>query len=82
MKKILFAITLVMMIAVGAKAQNDNWFRSNDGIYDNRGTGTGSDIELPGGHNLTNDANGVPLGTGLLILTALGAGYAVARKKK
>lgn len=81
MKKILFAIAFVMMIAVGAKAQNDNWFRSNDG-YDNRGTGTGSDIVFPGGHNLTNDANGVPLGTGLLILTALGAGYAVARKKR
>lgn len=82
MKKILFAIAFVMMIAVGAKAQNDNWFRSNDGIYDNRGTGTGSDIVLPGGHNELTDANGVPLGSGLLVLTALGAGYAVARKKR
>ncbi len=84
MKKILFAIAFVMMMVVGANAQNDNWFRSNDDIYNNRpgGDSENPNIVFPGSHEISTDANGVPLGTGLLILTALGAGYAVARKKR
>ena len=35
------------------------------------------------GHVLTdNDANNTPLGSGLLVLTALGGGYALTRKRK
>lgn len=86
MKKILFAIAIVMMIGFTASAQRgtDGFFGSyNDDSYGNRGI---SDLGLPTlqnemGSDPTPDPT-VPLGTGLLILTALGAGYAVARKKK
>ena len=56
MKKILFAIAFVTMMAANANAQID---------------GFSGDINAP-----------VPVGSGLLVLTALGAGYAVAKKKK
>ena len=70
------------MMMVIANAQSDNFFRSsgNDG-YENR------EGEMPGfgfDHFTGNDQNGgtSPVGSGLIILGALGAGYAVARRKK
>ena len=36
---------------------------------------------LPGTHGYEDDVT-APLGSGLLVLTALGAGYAVARRKR
>lgn len=86
MKKILFAITLVMTMGICASAQNDGFFTNWNNMDDNR---TGSGIGIgditpanPGGEigEYSNDQQ-APLGTGLLILTALGAGYALARKK-
>lgn len=90
MKKILFAIAIVMMLGLTANAQGRDGFFSNWGDnYNDRGTiGTGSidNITLPGGNLVTGDGYGndepAPLGSGLVVLTALGAGYAVARKRK
>ena len=82
MKKILFAIAIVLMLGFTASAQgNDGYFRGfrGDDVY--RDPGDALDIENPGGHGLTNNQE-TPLGSGLLVLTALGAGYAVARKKR
>ena len=83
MKKILFAIAFVMMMVIGANAQTDGFFtKSFDEGYSNRL----DENSLPGigfDHLDTNDQNGgAPLGTGLLILTALGAGYALKRKRE
>ena len=81
MKKILFAIVFVIMIGFCANAQADGFFReSNDGAAGNRETTTPM---LPVSHGTGNDAAaGVPLENGLLILTTIGAGYAVMRRKK
>ena len=38
-------------------------------------------IVFPTTHFTNTDQNGSPLGSGLLVLTALGAGYAVMRKR-
>lgn len=92
MKKILLAIALVSMIGLGASAQR---FGSSDGFFNNwedvgngldqfddfdnlRGGGPG----LPGGGHGHGGDPSAPLGSGLLVLTALGAGYAVARRKR
>ena len=84
MKKILFAIAIVLTIGLTANAQNkqDSFFSGwDDNGWTNRG-----DAILPVipsiNYNNTNDEPGAPLGSGLLVLTALGAGYAVARKKR
>lgn len=85
MKKILFAIAFVMMISIGANAQkNDGFFRNWDNGTGDRTTEISSITPLiPGGVPGEFDTDQeAPLGSGLLILTALGAGYAVARKKK
>ena len=81
MKKILLATALVLAMGLGANAQRDSFF--ND--WEDIGNGLDRDaIEmpgLPGSHGLyTNES--APLGSGLLVLTALGAGYMIARRRK
>ena len=84
MKKILFTIALTITLGLTATAQNDGFFNNwND--FDNGldRTGIGNEIGfvLPASHGNGLDTPSAPLGSGLLILTALGAGYAVARKR-
>ena len=82
MKKIFFAIAIIVMLAMTANAQRDGFFNNfdnNDRTITPGETFDDMNSIMPG-HGLTSDP--APLGTGLLILTALGAGYAVARKKK
>ena len=86
MKKIIFAIAMIMTLAMNANAQRDtffsDWYDENSDIRTN-----GTNIpNLPNnnlilGGEFGNDVN-APIGSGLLILTALGAGYAVARKRR
>ena len=81
MKKILFAIAFVMMVVI-ANAQSDGFFKSSDGGYSNRdGEGGSTGIMALPNHGADTDQT-APLGTGMLILTAMGAGYAIARRKK
>ena len=86
MKKILFAIAIVLTLGLTANAQRDGFFANYEDIYADRGTGSSeytlgapvhglSDVNAPGGE-------AAPLGSGLLILTALGAGYAVVKHRK
>lgn len=78
MKKILLVLSLVITIGFGASAQSDGWFKaSGEDSYNERNASFG----LPTEHGLTTDAP-APLGEGLLILTAMGAGYAIARRKR
>ena len=83
MKKILFAIAIVITMGMTANAQRDAFFTWNDASDDlNRyNDGNGIDFNLPTQHGDTGDQT-TPLGTGLLIMTALGAGYAVAKRRK
>ena len=84
MKKILFAIAIVLTVSLTANAQS-----KNDAFVTEWGSGTrtwGDDalgLLIPtGAIGGSNDDQPLPLGSGLLVLTALGAGYAVARKRK
>ena len=82
MKKILFAIAIVLTLGLTANAQGrDGFFSSWDNNNNRDPEWNTTDFIVPNivlGDN--NDVN-APLGSGLLVLTALGAGYAVARKK-
>ena len=82
MKKILFAIAIVITMGMTANAQRDAFFTWNDASDDNsRDPGNGVNFDLPTQHGADGDQT-TPLGTGLLIMTALGAGYAVAKRRK
>ena len=76
-----FALSLAMAFGMllpnAASAQSDDFFRTEDNFGGNR--------DFPTTEAIKNNGIGqseAPLGSGLLILTAVGAGYAVARRKR
>lgn len=81
MKKIIIALAIVLSVSLTANAQSDGWFKASDGDFNDRTEGTSPGFGLPTEHGSTADAP-APLGEGLLILTAMGAGYAIARRKR
>ena len=83
MKKILFAIAITMMFGFAASAQSDSFFKNTYNDYGNRSAASFDTPTVPSGNLGGISGNpDAPLGSGLLVLTALGAGYAVARKKR
>ena len=84
MKKIIFAIVFAIMtvFCANAQPQGDDFFRDYD-YYMNR-IDAAPDVPWDAvGYIIVNNApQQEPLGSGLLILTALGAGYAIRKKKK
>lgn len=83
MKKILFAIAIILTIGLTANAQNkqDSFFSGwDDNGWTNRGDAILPVIPSINYNSITDEP--APLGSGLLVLTALSAGYAVARKRK
>ena len=81
MKKTLFTIAILMTMALSATAQCDAFFSWNDASNETYRTGESINFALPQSHGADYDSE-APLGSGLLILTALGAGYAIKRRKK
>ena len=82
MKKILFAIAIVLTMTFNASAQIDSFIGPD---YSNNVDRTGDIMPLLpifGVGAYDGDQSATPLGSGLLILTALGAGYTIARKRK
>ena len=83
MKKIIFAIAIVLTMGFSVNAQSDGFFRGGDDGGGNRTDISGTTPALPqGGVGVRSDDQPAPLGSGLLVLTALGAGYALTRKRK
>ena len=85
MKKILFAIALTITLSLTASAQfndTDGFFNNSWGENNRYDSGDGFSFVLPSLHGFGEDTPSSPLGSGLVILGALGAGYAVARKRK
>ena len=78
MKKLALTIALISTMALGANAQRDAFVTWDDNEwerYDNNGIA----FTLPSMHGSSFDDN-APLGSGLLVLTILGAGYATKRR--
>ena len=85
MKKLSLTIVLLLTMCLGASAQYDGYFRDSESGYrdDNSYPGDGYNLPLVPNSRPGEQPNmdAAPLGSGLLILTALGAGYAIARRK-
>ena len=84
MKKILFAVALTITLGFTASAQfninTDSFF--NDWEQSDRLDVGGFNFVLPSTHGFGVDTPSAPLGSGLLIFGALGAGYAVAKRRR
>ena len=89
--KALVLLTIITLgIAMPMMAQSDGFFKSEEGLYGNRATASGNITNQTFGQDpgtivsggITNQQFGAPLGSGLLIMVAAGAGYAIARRKR
>ena len=82
MKKLLFTIALLITLSVATNAQKDGFFSWNGNDEDDifRDVTT-SGLVLPSTHGDIHDYN-APVGSGIAILTLLGAGYAIKRRRK
>ena len=80
MKKLALTIGIVLMMGIGASAQNSLLGKeSYDEDFMDRADAT-TPLTLPG-FGSTDDEE-APLGTGIAIMTALGAAYLVGKKRK
>ncbi len=83
MKKLLFTIALLITLSVATNAQKDGFFSWNgndeDDIYRDVTT---NGLVLPSTHGTGVDYNSTPIGSGIAILTLLGAGYAIKCRRK
>lgn len=84
MKKTFLTLALVFMASFSMFAQSDGFFNYyNDDIYNRLDNPNTFGIDLPQSNLGSNHQNEpAPLGSGLLILTVLGAGYVVRKRKE
>ena len=102
-KRKLKVLLLSLMMAIGlmvpstGHAQNDQFFKNGEDLYNNRADAGGSLTNQTfgnsgysltnqtfgsNGYNLTNQTFGAPLGSGLLIMVMAGVGYAIVKKNE
>ncbi|MBO4575119.1 MAG: hypothetical protein J5708_07345 [Bacteroidales bacterium] len=79
MKKILLVLTLVLTMSVNISAQSDWFVGGSDYSIRNEDL---FPILLAGNVGSFTDDEPAPVGSGLLVLTLLGAGYAVSKKRR
>jgi hypothetical protein len=80
LKALVLSMVMTLGFVMPMAAQTDGFFKNNnEDIYGNRDGGTSVT-----GSSITNQQFGqtVPVGSGLLIMVAAGAGYAVARRRR
>ena len=83
MKKKIFVIAILMTMAFCANAQRDGFFSGYNDDFISRDIDDINGLLVMPNSNIgsyTNDS--APLGSGLLILTALGGGYVLTRRKR
>ncbi|MBQ4205716.1 MAG: hypothetical protein II662_03540 [Bacteroidales bacterium] len=83
MKKILFTIAIIMVMAFSAYAQRDGFFNNyyND-VYNDRMTDPNEiGLLMPNSTIGSNTNESAPLGSGLLIMTVLGAAYMIKKNR-
>ena len=80
LKTFVFSFIMALFFVMPLTAQRtDGFFNSNDALYANRDYDTPVPIT---GNGVTNQQFGAPLGSGLLIMVAAGAGYAISRRRR
>ena len=84
MKKLFLILVWTLTVGFNMLAQSDSFFKTdNDDIYNRLEDPTSLGLNLPHSNiGSTTNEPAAPLGSGLLILTALGAGYAIRKRKK
>lgn len=82
MKKLLLTIAIIFVFSIVTNAQSDGYFAKDSKSGNSYRETENVDVPIfPSSHGTTNSID-APLGSGLLILTALGCSYALTRRKQ
>ena len=86
MKKLIMTTAIFLGLSFTTFAQDGMFHRANSGdngyaLYEKSGDLKGGGFPGLPGHNETGDAD-APLGSGIVLLTTLGAAYMVAKKRR
>lgn len=79
MKKVIATLAIILGFGIGVNAQSDAFFTQSFSDYRDVESIDAETPRIPG-HDLTANQD-APIGTGLLLLTGMGLGYAMLRKK-
>ena len=89
MKKSILTLALMMVLGLGANANNYNGgglfqrgMVSDEAYYGNGYDRSGTGLILPNAHGTNTDANASPLGSGIALLVGLGAAYALKKRNE
>ncbi len=86
MKKLALTMALVLVMGLGAIAQQGDGLLKRGGDRKGGGSKSRDDIGLTipiiPNYGSTEDSNGTPLGSGVALLLAMGGAYFVAKKRK
>ena len=77
LKALVLSMIMTLSLVMPMAAQTDGFFKHNENLYENRDGET-----IITGSGINNQQFGAPLGSGLLILVAAGAGYVALKKKE
>jgi len=82
MKKIILTISIIFTLCLCANAQCDGFFSSWSGDYSDRSSGGISSPGIVAPRTLigSTDNAPAPLGSGLIVLSVLGACYSILKK--
>ena len=80
MKKLALTFAIVLGLSMTTFAEGGGLFQRGGEQENNYYTREGSGIVLPG-HGESDNQEATPLGTGIAVLTALGAAYLVGKKR-
>lgn len=84
MKKLVLTLAIVLGVGMASFAQNGGLFQRGETpqqTYFFREDGVTPPLLLPGEHNLYGNQS-APLGSGIALLTAIGAAYLVGKKRR
>lgn len=82
MKKIFLVLVLVLSLGLDILAQrNDNFFNNDNGDIYYRLEDPSNLLNMPTSALGSTTNEPAPLGSGLLVLTAIGLGYAIRKRK-
>lgn len=82
MKKIVLTLVLMLSMSLYMPAQrNDMFFRTDNDVYNRMDNPNDIGLNVPSSPLGSTNSEPAPLGNGLIILTAIGLGYAVKNRK-
>ena len=82
MKKLALTIAIVLGLSMTTFADGGGLFQRGNSAENNTREGSGPAMPSLPNHNLSDNQDATPVGTGIAVLSVLGAAYLVGKRRK